>query len=86
MNQTKTQCARVRAYLETHGAITPMIALNELGVYRLAGRILELREQGVQIETRREEVGTRDGTAVVARYVLMRAPKGMPTDQIGMLA
>lgn len=83
MNSNGTQCQRVRAYLEEHHSITPMEALNELGVYRLAGRILELREGGMPIETCREQVTTRTGeVAVVARYVLMRAPKGMPTDTV----
>jgi hypothetical protein len=86
VNSNKTQCDRVRGYLETHGAITPMEALNEIGTMRLAARIAELRAAGMPIETCREEVKTRAGTAVVARYVLMRAPKLMPTEQIGMLA
>jgi hypothetical protein len=86
MNTNKTQCDRVRDYLEVHGAITPMMALNELGIYRLGARIFELREGGMPIETCREEVKTRTGdTAVVARYVLMRAPRAMPTEQLACL-
>jgi hypothetical protein len=86
MNTNKTQCDRIRNYLETKGSITPMEALSELGVYRLSGRILELRQSGMPLETCREEVRTRDGgTAVVARYVLMRAPRAMPVEQMGLL-
>lgn len=86
-NSNRTQCERVRAHLEQYGFITPMVALSELGIYRLGARIFELRESGMPIETCREEVTTRTGeTAVVARYVLMRAPRAMPTEQLGLVA
>lgn len=85
-HSNSTQCDRVRAYLETHGHITPMEALNELGIFRLGARVFELRESGMPIETCREEVRCRNGeTAVVARYVLMRAPR-MPVEQIECFA
>lgn len=51
--------------------IGPMEALNELGVYRLASRINELRKAGYEIETMRHTVVNRYGDEVkVARYIL----------------
>lgn len=51
--------------------IGPMEALNELGVYRLASRINELRKEGYEIETMRHTIVNRYGDEVsVARYVL----------------
>jgi hypothetical protein len=86
VNTNRTQCDRVRAYLETHGSITPLDALNELSCFRLGARILELRKAGMPIETCREDVITRRGEkATVARYVLMRAPRAMPTEQMACL-
>lgn len=54
-------------YLREHGSITPMEAINYLGILRLSGRILELRQAGYRIRTDRYTTG---GGAVVARYVL----------------
>jgi hypothetical protein len=85
-NSNRTQCERVEDYLERHGEIDPMTALNELGIYRLGARIFELRHGGIPIETRHERVRTRDGgTAVVARYVLLRRPKYRPMLQMEVL-
>jgi uncharacterized protein YccT (UPF0319 family) len=51
--------------------IGPMEALNELGVYRLASRINELRNDGHEIKTMRHTIVNRYGDEVrVARYVL----------------
>ncbi len=49
--------------------VTPGEALQEVGCFRLAARIGELRAQGHNIETKSYK--TRGG-AVVARYVLKR--------------
>lgn len=38
-----TQNEQVLAYIERHGSIDPLRALNELGVMRLAARIANLR-------------------------------------------
>lgn len=65
-----TQNERLLEYLRTHIGITPMVALNELGIYRLSGRIHNLREAGHRIQTIRTKVKTRDGEAIVAEYRL----------------
>ena len=61
------QNAHILNHLETRGTITPMEALNEYGVFRLAARIADLRGTGVAIETEtlRLPTGKR-----VARYSL----------------
>jgi hypothetical protein len=63
-----TQCESLLDYLTRHGSITPNEALSELGIGRLAARILELKERGFGIVTEIIEVATRHGTAKVARY------------------
>ncbi len=56
-------------YLEAHGSITPLEALQHCGCFRLAARIRELREEGKVITTRTE---TASGSPKVsyARYEL----------------
>ena len=46
-----SQRARVREYLVNNGSITPKEAFFNLGVYRLSGRIKELRDEGMKIDT-----------------------------------
>lgn len=41
----------VKKHLEIHGQITPLEALNNYGVFRLAARIEELRKEGLLIAT-----------------------------------
>ena len=50
--------------------ITPLQALSEVGTYRLAARVWELRAAGYNVETERFE--THRGS-VVARYRLVEA-------------
>ena len=62
-------------HLERRGSITPIEALNELGCFRLAARIEELRRAGHGIKTIIEK---RKGKRY-ARYVYAQRPQ-----QIGM--
>jgi hypothetical protein len=48
---TNSHKRRILAYLQEHGSITPMEALQEFGCYRLGARIWDLRQTGVQIST-----------------------------------
>jgi hypothetical protein len=65
-----TQNEMVLSWLKK-APIGPMQALNELGVYRLASRINDLREAGNDIETTWDYVIDRHGhERRVARYVL----------------
>lgn len=62
----QSQCASLLRYLKKHKSITPLMALDVLGIYRLAGRIFELRQRGFDIKT--TMIQTRH--ARVARYSL----------------
>lgn len=58
---SNTQCGRIKEYMERNGKITALEALVELGVFRLASRICDLRKQGVKIADRWREVDNRYG-------------------------
>lgn len=69
MNSQRDQ---ILAHLERHGRITPLEALDRYGCFRLGARVYELREAGVNIDTKRKEVKTRRGSkSVVAEYRLV---------------
>jgi hypothetical protein len=66
-----TQNERVFDHLLTVGPIRPMTALNDLGIYRLASRINDLRKAGHKIKTKKIEVVNRWGeSAYIAEYSL----------------
>lgn len=66
-----TQEEKILAYMERHGSITPLEAMNELGVMRLGARIFDLKESGVKIITDTVTGTNRDGERVrYARYRL----------------
>ena len=48
------QRERILQYLDDFGSITPIEALSELGVMRLAPRIMELKRMGHRIESETE--------------------------------
>lgn len=47
-----TQCERLVAYMRDYGSITSAEAMSELGIMRLASRIADLKEMGMQIESK----------------------------------
>ena len=57
-----TQSSAILAFLQRGRCLTPMDALRRFGTFRLAARILELRQSGHRIDTR--IVGTRTGKRV----------------------
>ena len=66
-----TQEQMVLKYMQDFGSITPMEALNDLGVYRLASRISDLRSKGYKIETENIYFENRYGKkSHYAKYVL----------------
>lgn len=68
----KTQNDRLLNYLERHGDIDPLRALSELGVFRLAARVNDLRRTGVKIHKTMVSVTNRFGESCrVARYRLV---------------
>lgn len=53
------------------GPLTPMECWNQLGIYRVSGRILELRQDGHDIKTEMVDVENQFGEPCrVARYSL----------------
>ena len=44
-----TQCERILKYIAWHGSISQREAMNELGIYRLASRVNDLKRRGYQI-------------------------------------
>lgn len=53
------------------GPVRPLMALHDLGIYRLSARIKELREAGYNIMTNHIKVYGRDGKPTrIAEYVL----------------
>lgn len=71
MNSNPTQAQRILDYMQEHGSITQLEALKDLGVFRLASRISELRKNGCQISSQMVKVENRYGeTCRVKRYCL----------------
>lgn len=67
MNQNEM----LEEYLKNHEGITPLEALNELGIYRLSARVSDLRQAGVEVKREMVTVLNRLGKPVkVARYFL----------------
>lgn len=72
----ENQKRRILNYLNEHGSITCLDAINDLGCMRLPARISDLKEEG-HIITRRMELGTnRYGEPTrYARYYLATKEK-----------
>lgn len=69
--RTSSQCKAILAYMEQHrDGITARDAMQELGVMRLAARISNLKDEGVEIETTMEK---GEGGVRYARYRLKEA-------------
>ena len=67
----ETQCERIVRYMKDEGSITPADAVYDLGIYRLAARICDLKREGVGIIAKMETTTTRYGDTVrYARYRL----------------
>lgn len=64
-----TQKERIAQYMEDFGSITPMDAMFDLGVMRLAARISEMIRDGIPISRQMETGRNRYGKTVrYARY------------------
>ena len=67
-----TQVKQIYDYMMTKGSITQKDALKP-GIYRLASRICDLRQQGVPIITTRETVVKANGEKTnIARYAVVK--------------
>ena len=59
----------IEDYINEYGSISALEALRDLGVYRLASRIADLKKQGHKIKSEMVAVRTRNGgTTHIARY------------------
>jgi hypothetical protein len=56
-----TQNQRIIDYINRYGSITPLEAMRDLGIYRLASRISDLKSRGYAVTSRFVPVATRDG-------------------------
>lgn len=64
-----TQCEMIEDYLDEWGSITPLEAMRDLGIYRLASRISDMKKQGHKIKSEMVSVATRNGGRThIARY------------------
>lgn len=67
-----SQNRQVLQYMIDHGSINPAEAFFDIGVYRLSGRIHDLRSAGVPIHTERVTLTSEKGaTKCFARYSLL---------------
>lgn len=65
------QKQRIEAYMRTHGSITSLEAMQELGVMRLASRISDMQKDGLRINKETIRVLNRYGEKCsVAKYSL----------------
>ena len=65
------QTDRLLGYLKSHGHINPLESWSELGIYRLASRICDLRKEGWNIEKEMVSVKNKYGERVTfAEYTL----------------
>ena len=71
-----SQAVDIIKYIRDNGSITTRQAMVDLGVFRCAARISEIRKFGINVETEMVTVPARNGkTARVARYTI---PGGVP--------
>jgi len=54
-----TQAEMILGYLQSGRALTPLVALDRFGCFRLAARIKNLRDQGRDIRTTHVPVGRK---------------------------
>ena len=69
-----TQTERVLEHIRERGSITPLEAIKEYGIMRLASRVCDLKRRGYEIERTIETAKNRNGEPVrYARYSLRGA-------------
>lgn len=50
--KTESQTKQLKKWLKSGRSISPLQALNQMGIYRLSARILDLRDEGLDIKTK----------------------------------
>lgn len=56
-----TQCERIIRYMKDNGSITSAEAMSELGIMRLASRIADLKQMGIEVVAETEKGLNRFG-------------------------
>lgn len=68
-----TQNERLLDHLKNNRSVQPLEALQDLGIYRLAARIHDLKQKGHSINKKIVEVSNRYGEVFrVAQYILIK--------------
>lgn len=60
----ESQCEKILNHLKTNGSITPLEAMSEYGIMRLASRISDLKDQGYKIRSAMVSSRNRNGDKV----------------------
>ena len=76
-----TQNEQILAYLMHNGSINPYQALSEIGCFRLASRIHDLRSMGYDIETVNVTKKLPSGSKTWAEYKLKSRPPVYQTEE-----
>lgn len=64
---SESQCAMIREWLEQGNTITSLEALTKFGCMRLASRVFDLRERGLDVQKRMITLG--NGKRVCEYYI-----------------
>lgn len=71
-----SQATDVIEFIRDHGSITTKQAMEELGCYRLSGRIYDIKAIGIEVEREMVTVQDRHGNdRRVARYSIPNPPE-----------
>ncbi len=60
----ESQCEKILNHLKANGSITPLEAMSEYGIMRLASRISDLKDQGYKIRSAIVSSRNRNGDKV----------------------
>lgn len=72
MAEKLTQCEEILEYMKKYGSITQLQAYLDIGCWRLASRINDLRKRGYAIQRQMIKVKNRHGQNVpIAQYSLV---------------
>jgi hypothetical protein len=66
----ETQNKRIEKYLLSGRTLTPLDALHEFNCFRLSARIWDLRQRGIDIESRTKKITSDGKQKVVVEYKL----------------
>ena len=69
----ETQNSQIKAYLESGKSLTALDALHQFGCFRLGARIHNLKEQGMNIESKMVQIMSGGKKKMVARYKLIKS-------------